>query len=62
MIRQYFNWKTGLVLIAVLIAATSLYYANNLTKKLAIEERNKVVFISQAFEGEHHEDEAHAHH
>lgn len=50
MIRQYLNWKTFLVLIAVLIAATSLYYANNLTKKLAVEERNKVVFISEALE------------
>lgn len=50
MIRQYLNWKTGLVLIAVCIAATSLYYANNLTRKLAVEERNKVEFISQALE------------
>ena len=50
MLRQYLNWKTVLVLIAVAIAATSLYYANNLTKKLAIEERNKVVFISLALE------------
>lgn len=50
MIRQYLNWKTALVLIAVSIAATSLYYANNLTKKLAVEERNKVEFISQALE------------
>lgn len=39
-----------MVLIAVLIAVTSLYYANNLTKKLAIEERNKVIFISEALE------------
>ncbi len=50
MLRQYINWKSFLVLIAVFIAATSLYYANNLTKKLAVEERNKVVFISLAFE------------
>lgn len=37
-------------MIAVLITATSLYYANILTKKLAIEERNKVIYISQALE------------
>ncbi len=35
---------------AVVIAAVSLYYANNLTKKLADEERKKVEFISQALE------------
>ena len=50
MIGQYINWKSTLVLIAVCIAATSLYFANNLTEKLAVEERNKVVFISQALE------------
>lgn len=49
-LRNYLNWKTLMVLIAVLIAASSLYYANNLTKKLAIEERNKVIFISEALE------------
>lgn len=50
MIRQFINWKFFLVLLAVVIATVSLYYANNLTRKLAIEERNKVVFISQALE------------
>ena len=50
MIGQYINWKSALVLIAVCIAATSLYFANNLTEKLAVEERNKVIFISQALE------------
>ena len=50
MIRQFLNWKFFLVLLAVVIAFVSLYYANNLTRKLAIEERNKVVFISQALE------------
>jgi sensor histidine kinase YesM len=49
-LQQYLNWKSTLVLIAVAIASTSLYYANNLTKKLATEERNKVVFISLALE------------
>jgi len=49
-IGQYINWKSALVLIAVCIAATSLYFANNLTEKLAVEERNKVIFISQALE------------
>lgn len=35
---------------AVFIAAVSLYYANNLTKKLAIEERKKVQAMGLAFE------------
>ncbi|MBL7765227.1 MAG: HAMP domain-containing histidine kinase [Chitinophagaceae bacterium] len=48
MIRKYINWKTFLVLLAVSIAATSLYYANHLTKRLAIEERKKVVLIAEA--------------
>lgn len=50
MFQQYLNWKFLLVLLAVIITATSLYYANNLTKKLAVEERKKVIFISQALE------------
>ncbi|MFZ4753392.1 MAG: sensor histidine kinase [Chitinophagaceae bacterium] len=50
MIKNFLNWKTFLVLIAMLIAAISLYYANNLTKKLAIEERKKVQEMGLAFE------------
>lgn len=50
MIKNFLNWKTFLVLIAMLIAAISLYYANILTKKLAIEERKKVQSIGLAFE------------
>lgn len=50
MIKNFLNWKTFLVLIAMLIAAISLYYANNLTKKLAIEERKKVQAMGLAFE------------
>ena len=50
MIKKYLNWKNLLVIIAVLIALTALYYANNLTKKLAREERKKVEIVQQAFE------------
>lgn len=50
MIQKYFNWKTILVLIAVLIAITALIFANRLTKKLAREERKKVDVIQQALE------------
>jgi hypothetical protein len=48
--KKYLNWKNLLVVVAVLIALTALYYANNLTKKLAHEERKKVEIVQQAFE------------
>ncbi|MBL7773870.1 MAG: HAMP domain-containing histidine kinase [Chitinophagaceae bacterium] len=50
MIQKYLNWKTTLVLIAVVIAATAMFFANRLTKKLAYEERKKVDVIQQALE------------
>lgn len=50
MIKKYLNWKNLLVVIAVMIALTALYYANQLTKKLAHEERKKVEIVQQAFE------------
>lgn len=40
--RQYINWKTYLVIIALGIVAASLYYTNQLAHKLAAEERKKV--------------------
>jgi signal transduction histidine kinase len=48
--RNYFNWKNLLVLIAAIIAVAALYFANNLTKKLAREEKKRVELISQAIE------------
>ena len=50
LIQKYLNWKTTLVLIAVVIAATAMFFANRLTKKLAYEERKKVDVIQQALE------------
>lgn len=50
MLKNYLNWKNFLVLIAVSIAALSLYFANNLTKKLATEEKKRVELISLALE------------
>ncbi len=40
--RQYINWKTYLILIALGIVTASLYYTNQLARKLADEERKKV--------------------
>ena len=36
--RQYFNWKTYLAIIALLIVGASVYYTNELARKLASEE------------------------
>lgn len=40
--RQYINWKTYLVIVALCIVAASLYYTNQLAHRLADEERKKV--------------------
>jgi signal transduction histidine kinase len=49
-IRKYINWNYFLVLLAVAIAVAAIYFANNLTKKLAIEEKKRVDVIQQALE------------
>jgi len=40
--RQYINWKTYLVLVALCIVTASLYYTNQLAHRLAEEEKKKV--------------------
>jgi hypothetical protein len=49
-LRKYINWNNFLVLIAVAIAIVSMFFANRLTNKLAIEEKKKVELIQQALE------------
>ncbi len=46
--RQYLNWKSYLVVIALIIVGASLYYTNQLAAKLAVEERKKVEEITNA--------------
>ena len=46
--RQYINWKTYLVLIALLIVSGSIYFTNQLAHKLADEERKKVEQVVEA--------------
>jgi signal transduction histidine kinase len=46
--RQYFNWKTYLAVIALFIVGASLYYTNELARKLADEERSKVKELANA--------------
>src|ERR1700761_2022666 len=40
--RQYLNWKTYLVFIALFIVGASLFYTGQLAQKLAVEEKKKV--------------------
>ena len=40
--RQYINWKTYLVVVALAIVTASLYYTNQLAHRLADEEKKKV--------------------
>ncbi len=42
MIRQLFNWRTALALVAMAIVAGTIVYSNLLAKKIAVEERKKV--------------------
>lgn len=46
--RQYINWKTYLILIALAIVATSIVYTNRLASKLAMQERNKMEQVVNA--------------
>jgi signal transduction histidine kinase len=42
MIQQFLNWRTLLAVIAIGIVSGTIFYSTYLTKKLAIEERQKV--------------------
>lgn len=46
--RQYINWKTYLILVALCIVGASLYYTNNLARDLANEERKNVIQFAEA--------------
>jgi signal transduction histidine kinase len=42
MFTQFFNWRTGLAIIAIAIVSGTVFYSNYLAKKIAIEERQKI--------------------
>ena len=42
MFQQFFNWKTALALVAILIASGTIFYSQYLARKIAKEERQKV--------------------
>ena len=46
--RQYLNWKALLLLLALIMVSGSLFYTNDLAKKLAAEERKKVELVVDA--------------
>ena len=48
MIRQLFNWRTAIALIAVAIVFGTVFYSDFLAKKIAAEERKKVNVWVQA--------------
>ncbi len=46
--RQYINWKTYLILVAMCIVGASIYYTNTLAGELAAEERKNVIQFAEA--------------
>ena len=42
MFTQFFNWRTGLAIIAIAIISGTVFYSNYLAKKIATEERQKI--------------------
>src|SRR5438445_772256 len=42
MVRQLFNWRYLLVLVAIAIVSGTVFYSNYLAKKIAADERRKV--------------------
>ena len=50
MLQRFLNWRTFFVLVAIAISVYSLYYANDLSGKLAREETKKVEVVAKALE------------
>ena len=42
MIQPFFNWRTGLAIIAIAIITGTIFYSRFLARKIAKEERQKV--------------------
>ncbi len=50
MLQRFLNWRSFFVLVAIAISVYSLYYANQLSRKLAKEEAKKVEVVAKALE------------
>jgi signal transduction histidine kinase len=48
MIQPLFNWRTGLALIAIAIVSGTIFYSQYLARKIAREERQKVIEWAEA--------------
>jgi len=48
--QRYLTWQSLFLTLAVCIAVVSLYYANNLTKQLEVEEQKRIATVGQALE------------
>ncbi len=48
MVRQFFNWRSVLALVAIAIVTGTIFYSNYLAKKIAADERKKVNVWVQA--------------
>lgn len=48
MITSFFNWKTGLSIIAIAIISATIFYSNFLANKIAGEERHKAELWAEA--------------
>ncbi|HYD21164.1 MAG TPA: HAMP domain-containing sensor histidine kinase [Flavipsychrobacter sp.] len=46
--RQYINWKTYLILVALVIVTATLYYTNQLARNLSLEEKNRAELLIKA--------------
>ena len=48
MIQQWFNWRSILALVAVLIASGTIFYSQFLANKIALQERKNVAILVEA--------------
>ncbi len=56
--RQYINWKTYLITVALVIVTATLYYTNQLATKLSLEEKNRAELLIKALKELNSEDDA----
>ncbi len=46
--RQYINWKSYLIVVALAIVTATLYYTNRLAQKLSVEEKKRAELLVEA--------------
>ena len=48
MFQQFFNWKIGIAIIAISIVTGTIFYSRYLARKIAAEEKERVIFFGEA--------------